>query len=85
MGNPSKRLNKNPHVTPPCQGCIFENVDDPTERPCYLCVKKEFTIDCDLVTRELMAHYEEYFENNKRLYHDYYINKTGERNNNGYH
>ena len=72
MGNPSKRVNKNPHVTPSCRKCLYENQDDPTERPCYLCVRKEFSIDSELATRELMAHYKEYFEENKQLYEDHY-------------
>lgn len=79
MGNPSKRVNKNPHATPHCQGCIYEDIDDPTERPCFLCNRKEFSIDADLATRELMAHYKEYFEENKRMYHDYYIEKSGKK------
>lgn len=74
MGNPSKRVNKNPHVTPSCKGCIYEDQDDPTERPCYLCTRKEFiAIDAELITKELMAHYKEYFEKNQREYRDRYM------------
>jgi hypothetical protein len=72
--DPSKRVNKNPHVTPGCQGCIYENQDNPTKRPCFLCVRKEFMIiDSKLTTRELMAHYKEYFEEGKQTYRDHYM------------
>jgi len=70
--DPSKRVNKNPHTTPACQGCMFENQDDPTERPCYQCVRKEMIIDSDLTFREIMAHYKEYYEEEKTGYQDYY-------------
>jgi hypothetical protein len=76
LGNPSKRINKNPHVTPQCHGCLYENTSDPTERPCYLCVRKELSIDPELCTKELMHHYKEYFEENKREYHDYYVDDS---------
>ena len=79
MGNPSKRVNKNPHATPQCAGCIHENTDDPFERPCYLCIRKELSIDAELCAKELMAHYKEYFEENKRKYSDHYENSSGKK------
>jgi len=39
--NPSQRKVKNYHITPRCHGCIFENQDDPTERPCQECIRSE--------------------------------------------
>lgn len=73
--DPSKRINKNPHVTPACHGCIFEEQDNPVERPCICCTRKEFFIDSELSQRDLMAHYKEYFENEKRTFRDYYTKK----------
>jgi len=73
MGNPSKRINKNPYVTPQCEGCMFENESEAAERPCLQCLRKEWFIDTLYV--ELMAHYKEYFDNDKRKFHDYYTGK----------
>lgn len=39
--NPSKRRNLNPHVTPECQGCRWENEADPIARACSECIRSE--------------------------------------------
>jgi hypothetical protein len=75
LGNPSKRVNKNPHVTPQCEGCIFENESEAARRPCFQCSRKEWSIDSNFYVKELMAHYKEYFDKDKRKYHDYYTKK----------
>jgi hypothetical protein len=68
-------VNKNPHVTPMCKNCVYENEIEPAKRPCYLCIRQDFMIDSELCTREFMAHYKEYFEENKKAYSDCWISR----------
>lgn len=43
--NPSRRKQENYHITPRCEGCKWENMSDPTERPCTECVRSQVFLE----------------------------------------